>query len=462
MKKLFAIITSIALLISIIGIIPASAGTISNNDATNATTLTINGAPVNDILATENSRNFYRFTLTEASNVKVLLTSQTDKSYEVCFSFYKSKSIENYSFYDNYSLLVPTKNDTASSCAIDEILHPGEYYIEISYDILSYTNAPLHSDAPNYNISVIANPVDFTSAEPNNSFDTAQKLDENKVAYSAIHSKDSMDIFKITLSEREKVNILTSGEIYDAYEHRYPFDIVVYKATDDLGSYQKIDNAQIYCGTSNKHFITNDTRWTRTESYYLDAGTYCFVFSSHYDLNDSAEFKLMYQTEDSKPLFKNAETQHLILNKLKIKAGETMSLAVTEGTVKKWITNNKKVLRINQAGKITALKQGITDVVAELTDGKKVQKRVSVKYSPHFSNGKKKISTLKINKGETKKVFINNKVKGSKYTVISKGNLKITGKKALNYFNVKGVKKGNNTLKIKTNGMILKLKVTVK
>ncbi len=139
-----------------------------------------------------------------------------------------------------------------------------------------------------------------------------------------------------------------------------------------------------------------------------------------------------------------------------LKAGKTCSLKVSGGAVKSWSVSNKKVASVKN-GKITALKKGSATVTATLTNGKKLSCKVSVKTSPKLS---KKSITVKRNKTAT--VKITGKAKTVRNTYKNTKKAKIISKSSASKIKVKGLKKGKTTLKIKVNGVSLKLKVRVK
>ena len=71
-------------------------------------------------------------------------------------------------------------------------------------------------------------------------------------------------------------------------------------------------------------------------------------------------------------------------------------------------------------------------------------------------------NSVKVKKGKTVKVRVIGKAPGTKNTYKNTKYAKITSKRTASVLKVKGLKKGKTTLKIKVNGVTLKLKVTVK
>lgn len=64
-------------------------------------------------------------------------------------------------------------------------------------------------------------------------------------------------------------------------------------------------------------------------------------------------------------------------SKLTLKAGDTKTLKVTDGTAKSWATSNKNVATVNN-GKVTAVGKGTATITATLTTGEKLTCKVTV------------------------------------------------------------------------------------
>lgn len=145
------------------------------------------------------------------------------------------------------------------------------------------------------------------------------------------------------------------------------------------------------------------------------------------------------------------------LNKtsVSLKAGKTYTLKVSNGTVSKWTTSNSKVARI-KGGKISALKKGTAYVYAVLKDGKKLKCTVKVTTSPKLSN-----KSITVKKGKTKTISISGKAAGINNVYTNTKTAKVVSKNTATKIKIKGLKKGKTVLKIKVNGVILKLTVKV-
>ncbi len=139
-----------------------------------------------------------------------------------------------------------------------------------------------------------------------------------------------------------------------------------------------------------------------------------------------------------------------------LKAGAKTSLKVTDGVVKSWTSSNKAVAKVSK-GTVTALKKGTVTVTAKLVSGEKLTCKVKVNTSPKLSK-----SSITVKKGKTKTVKIKGKAKTVKNVYTNTKKAKVVSKKTASKIKVKGLKKGSTTLKIKVNGVVLKLKVKVK
>jgi uncharacterized protein YjdB len=146
------------------------------------------------------------------------------------------------------------------------------------------------------------------------------------------------------------------------------------------------------------------------------------------------------------------------LNKTKasLKAGGALTLKLSNGKAKSWKSSNSKVAKVKN-GKITALKKGTATITVTTKLEQKVKCRVTVTNSPKLSK-----SSVSVKKGGAVTVKITGKAKAvnNKYTKTKYA--KVISKKTASIIKVKGLKKGKTTLKIKVNGVILKLKVKIK
>ena len=150
------------------------------------------------------------------------------------------------------------------------------------------------------------------------------------------------------------------------------------------------------------------------------------------------------------------KTPKLNKTSVSLKAGATAALKVTDGEVKSWTSSNKAVATVSK-GTVTALKKGTATITAKLSDGQKLTCKVKVTTSPKLSK-----SSVTVKKGKIVKVKITGKAKSVKNVYTNTKKAKVISKNTATTIKVKGLKKGSTTLKIKVNGVPLKLKVKVK
>ena len=144
---------------------------------------------------------------------------------------------------------------------------------------------------------------------------------------------------------------------------------------------------------------------------------------------------------------------------MSVKAGKEFTPLFVLSDCKKVKSSNKKVVKIqnNKEKTPVALKKGTATITATVKKGIKVKCKVTVTSNPKLSK-----NTVTVKKGQIAKVKIkgkasdiNNKYKNTKYA-------EIISEKSAKTIKVKGLKKGNTTLKITVNGKKLNLKVKIK
>ena len=146
---------------------------------------------------------------------------------------------------------------------------------------------------------------------------------------------------------------------------------------------------------------------------------------------------------------------YISLSSAKLNAGAEKQLILSSAV--KSCASSKKTVAIASAGKATALKKGTAKITATLIDGTKLTSTITVKTNPKLSK-----SSVTVRKGRTVKVKITGKAKSINNSYTNTKIAKIASKKTATTLNVKGLKKGKTTLRIKVNGVVLKLKVNVK
>lgn len=153
--------------------------------------------------------------------------------------------------------------------------------------------------------------------------------------------------------------------------------------------------------------------------------------------------------------------EKLSATNVSLKSGATKTIKVLNGKVKSYKVVNSKVAKVNSKGVVTALNKGKTTVIVTLRDGNKLNCKVNVTTAPKLSK-----STVNVKVGKTVKVKALGKAKNIalKWTVSNKNvNTSIAKKISASVLNIKGVKKGKTTLKVKVNNVkTLTLKIKVK
>ena len=153
--------------------------------------------------------------------------------------------------------------------------------------------------------------------------------------------------------------------------------------------------------------------------------------------------------------------EKLSATNVSLKSGATKTIKVLNGKVKSYKVTNNKVAKVNSKGVVTALNKGKTTVIVTLKDGNKLNCKVNVTTAPKLSK-----PTVNVKVGKTVKVKALGKAKNIalKWTVSNKNvNTSIAKKISASVLNIKGVKKGKTTLKVKVNNVkTLTLKVNVK
>lgn len=166
------------------------------------------------------------------------------------------------------------------------------------------------------------------------------------------------------------------------------------------------------------------------------------------------DYESKYGDEPAAP--DDAAAASLSLSSVSLSAGGSCSLSVRNGSVRSWSSSNAGVASVSN-GRVTALKKGAAVISATLADGGKLSCTVKVTSSPKLS---KKSVTVK--KGKTVTVRISGKAAGTSNSYSKTRKAKVVSKKTASKIKVKGLKRGRTTLKIKVNGVTLKLKVRVR
>lgn len=154
-------------------------------------------------------------------------------------------------------------------------------------------------------------------------------------------------------------------------------------------------------------------------------------------------------------------------NEEEISAGQKTSpyRFFAEYGAKKVKISNRKVVKLvtDKKGYVfVGLKKGKADVTITQKNGKPVSQKIIVKSSPKLTNKKgRKIKAVTVKAGGTAVVCISGKAKGVNNKYTNTNTAKVVSKKSAEKIKIYGLKKGKTTLKIKVNGVKLKLRVRV-
>lgn len=143
-----------------------------------------------------------------------------------------------------------------------------------------------------------------------------------------------------------------------------------------------------------------------------------------------------------------------------LQAGKVITLKATDKNGKKvsvtFSSSNKKVAKVTGKGKLYALKRGVAKITVKFKKNKMSSCIINVVTSPKLSKNK-----IKLKKGQTKSVKISGKSSAVKNTYKNTKIAKVTSARTAKKLKIRGLKRGTTTLKIKVNGVSLKLKVIV-
>ena len=150
-----------------------------------------------------------------------------------------------------------------------------------------------------------------------------------------------------------------------------------------------------------------------------------------------------------------------------LKAGKTVTLNITNGTVKSWKSSSTAVAKVSNKGVVTALKKGSSTITVTLEDDRKLTCKITVSSSPTITVGGKKYkssTTYSVKKGKTLTVKITGRASSvaNVYSTTKKTIAKVTtSSKKTSTVKIKGLKAGKATVTIKVNGVAFKIKVKV-
>ena len=239
-----------------------------------------------------------------------------------------------------------------------------------------------------------------------------------------------------------------------------------------VGKYDLYYNISDYYNFSNKNIRMGNYMFNCYQQHTpYDLGLYVVGNGKAYTLKDAYDklninMDAVYSLINKTNLHYNFTVVKIAQEKLSatnvsLKSGATKTIKVLNGKVKSYKVVNSKVAKVNSKGVVTALNKGKTTVIVTLKDGNKLNCKVNVTTAPKLSK-----STVNVKVGKTVKVKALGKAKNIalKWTVSNKNvDTSIAKMISASVLNIKGVKKGKTTLKVKVNNVkTLTLKVNVK
>ena len=269
-------------------------------------------------------------------------------------------------------------------------------------------------------------------------------------------------------AEAKSVKIDTPKEI----DKLYPNLILSVANLGKVGKYDLYYKISDYYNFSNKNIRMGNYMFNCYQQHTpYDLGLYVVGNGKAYTLKDAYDklninMDAVYSLINKTNLHYNFTVVKIAQEKLSatnvsLKSGATKTIKVLNGKVKSYKVTNNKVAKVNSKGVVTALNKGKTTVIVTLKDGNKLNCKVNVTTAPKLSK-----PTVNVKVGKTVKVKALGKAKNIalKWTVSNKNvNTSIAKKISASVLNIKGVKKGKTTIKVKVNNVkTLTLKVNVK
>ncbi len=157
----------------------------------------------------------------------------------------------------------------------------------------------------------------------------------------------------------------------------------------------------------------------------------------------------------------------LSLNTYTVKAGETaynflLTADFAKGKIKNTNSKVAKVVKNGEFVEVVGLKKGTAVLSRKIKGGKQISCTVNVTTNPELTKDGKSVSAVSVKTGKTVTVKITGKADSVNNKYYNTSKARVISKKSVDKIKIKGLKKGATTLRIKVNGVILRLKVNVK
>lgn len=307
------------------------------------------------------SVQYYKFTIPSAGEVTFTFQSYSEMGRCELFDKDLTKSYGHVRDWDGSTVSPFTDDKTYDMEAGSYCLKVCQYYGD------EWTG--------DYRIKVSFKPANNNEAEPNNAFDTAMPLAQDKMVTGYITMDDDIDFYTFKLNTAQTVEIIWTNE------NNLDFSVwdKDYLAVDDEDWYD-----------SGSHI------WEE----YLQPGTYYIKFNSD---SHTGTYTVKYHTKQYVSAIQLKKSQ-VILNK-----GASYSLlsAVLPANATNkslaWTTSNSDVVSVTSSGKVTAKRAGYAWITAKSQDGTNIEAESVVIVKPE----KAKQPSLEIASWDNHRIYIN-------------------------------------------------------
>ena len=345
LKKLTSVFLAVIMTLGVMTVAPFTVSAAGNSMGT-ATNYTL-GNTVYGNITSNNTSDFYKFTITTSGRVKLDVNAGIEWAY---YHIYDSNG--NTMFDVNRKWNSTTEIMTMSE-SID--LTSGTYYFNVEKD---------GSRTGNYHFK-----ISFTSANEsfketgygtNNQLSSANSISLNSKYYGQIAINDDKDYYKFTLSNTCKITLDVTANIYRTYYDIYD------------SNYNKV-------WTSNRKYWDSSTeKMILNENIYLNYGTYYFLVGKEYSDTGNYNFTISQSITPT--------SIYLNQSSLTLGAGESCTLTKSvypsnASTSYTWSSSNTSVATVSN-GKVTAKKSGTAYITVKTSNGKTAQCKVTVKPAP--------------------------------------------------------------------------------
>lgn len=232
-----------------------------------------------------------------------------------------------------------------------------------------------------YRLKVDFSPANNNEIEPNNNFETAMELSDNKEIIGLISENDSIDFYKFTLKQTHKLNII--------YHFKNEFRLSI--LDDDYVTIKVIDDGKKNINQKLEEYLEAGTYYIKIENFFADSvygntGTYTLKLQPQIRVS-SIELKgttLTLKKGKSYDLLANVQPNNATNKELK------------------WTSSNSTVASVNASGKVTANKVGASIITATSQDGSDISTSCIIIVKPQ----KTKITKLNYNSSDARKINV--------------------------------------------------------